>query len=163
MTGGTSAQAYKLLKAFDGAQVVLADYGDTPAFAGSNYQMISLGERNDDTIAHHLLNTCLDQQATALLPLHAFEITAVSKAMVLFEEFDIQVLLPSQIELPMYFQNEEDIPVNCNWALFAKGELIFSPAPSVNMADIGVAKALNGVFYIPEEIDGLTAVLYTIP
>jgi hypothetical protein len=163
ITGGNSASSYKILKAFDGYQILLADYGEVPSFAAGSYQLISLGEENEEIIAHHLLNICLDNGVDLILPLHEFEIAAVSKAMILFAEFNIQVLLPEQAELPKYFHSQEDVRKGHNWGLFANGELIYSPAPDVAMAEIGIEKDLNGVFYIPEEKDGLTAILYTIP
>ncbi|WP_432712241.1 hypothetical protein [Pedobacter sp.] len=163
ITGGNHAASYKILKAFEGSQILLADYGEIPAFTAGNYQFITLGEKNVDTIAHHLLNVCLDNGVDTVLPLHEFEVAAVAKAMVLFAEFDIQVLLPEQIELPKYFHSQEDVRKGHNWGVFAKGELIFSPQPTVALVEIGVEKALNGVFYIPEENDALSAILFTIP
>ena len=162
ITGGKSSAVYKILKAFEGYQILLADYGETPAFAAGNYQFVSLGEKNEETTAHQLLNTCLDHGADVFLPLHDFEIIAVAKALILFEEFDIQVLLPSQLEIPMYLQNQEDVPQGRNWALFAKGELIYSPQPSVELTEIGFSKKLNGLFYLPQNVEGLTAVLFTL-
>ena len=163
ITGGKSSQSYKILKAFEGYQILLADYGEIPAFSAGTYQFIGLGERNDEVLAHHLLNTCLDHGADAFLPLHEFEIMAVAKAMVLFEEFNIQVLLPEQSELPKYFYPQEDVRTGHQWALFAKGELIFSPAPTVPMTELGLEKSLNGLFFIPENPGELTAILFTLP
>jgi len=163
ITGGNSASSYKILKAFEGDQILLADYGEIPAFNAGNYQFISLGEKNEDTIAHHLLNVCLDHGADVILPLHEFEVAAVAKAMILFAEFNIQVLLPEQTELPKYFHSQEDVRKGHNWAVFSKGQLIYSPEPDVALVEIGIEKNLNGVFYIPNEPEGLTAILYTIP
>jgi hypothetical protein len=162
ITGGNSPATYKILKAFEGEQILLADYGEIPVFSAGSFQFIGLGEKNEDTIAHHLLNVCLDHGVGLLVPLHEFEVTAVSKAMVLFAEFNIEVLLPEQTELPKYFYSQEDVGKGHNWGVFAKGELIYSPAPDVAMVETGISKSLNGVFYIPENIEGLTAVLYTI-
>ena len=94
ITGGKSAQSLKLLKAYEQDTIILADYGDMPSFPSKHYQFLSLGERNDDTIAHNLLNHCLDEEADAIIPLHAFELEEVAKSVVLFEEFNIRVLIP---------------------------------------------------------------------
>ncbi|MGY0037739.1 hypothetical protein [Pedobacter sp. NJ-S-72] len=59
ITGGKSAQALKILKAFTNDQVLLGDYGDMPSFASAQYQFVSLGDKNEETIAHTLLNACL--------------------------------------------------------------------------------------------------------
>ena len=94
ITGGKSVQALKLVNAFTEDTIVLADYGDMPSFPSAKYFMASLGERNDDIIAHNLLSHCLDHGTDAVLPLHDFEIADITKSKVLFEEFNIQVLIP---------------------------------------------------------------------
>ena len=94
ITGGRSAQALKSLKTFLNDKVILADYGDTPSLVTDQYYFISLGVRNDDIIAHNLLNHCLNEAADAILPLHDFEIAELAKSSVLFEEFNIKVLIP---------------------------------------------------------------------
>jgi len=160
ITGGKSAQALKLLKAFTADQVILGDYGEAPAFSSPQYQFVSLGEKNEDTIAHNLLNACLDQEADRLLPLHHFELEAVVKALVLFEEFNIHVLLPDIQRFPLYFQST---PVNTSvWALYDKGELKFGTAPNLPLHLNGGEEGLNGVFYMQESTVGFNPVLFTI-
>jgi hypothetical protein len=148
ITGGKSAQAQKILKAFTGDQILLGDYGDMPSFASAQYQFVSLGERNDDTIAHTLLNACLDQQADRLLPLYSFELEAVMRSAVLFEEFNIHVLLPDLLHFPLYLS--EKITDKNNWAVFDKGELLYAAIPAAQLAVLGKEKTLNGVFYMNE-------------
>ena len=94
ITGGKSIQALKLVDAYANDAVVLADYGDAPSFPSTKYHFISLGERNDDIIAHNLLNYCLNEGVDAILPLYTFEIEQVAKSTVLFKEFNIDVLMP---------------------------------------------------------------------
>ena len=156
ITGGKSAQSLKLLKAFTEDQVVLGDYGEAPAFSSPQYQFISLGEKNEDTIAHSLLNACLDQEADRLLPLHRFELEAVVKALVLFEEFNIHVLLPNILTFPLYFQQA---PVDTSvWAFYDKSELKFGTDPDLPLHLAG----LNGIFYMQETTAGFNPVLFTI-
>jgi hypothetical protein len=33
----------KLLKAFEGQEIILADYGEIPAFSSSSYKFVTLG------------------------------------------------------------------------------------------------------------------------
>lgn len=94
ITGGKSAHALKMVRVFADDEIVLADYGDMPSFPSARYHFISLGERNDDIIAHNLLNYCLNEGVDAILPLHVFEINEIAKSTVLFEEFNIRVLMP---------------------------------------------------------------------
>ncbi|ATP56988.1 hypothetical protein CPT03_11085 [Pedobacter ginsengisoli] len=99
ITGGKSAQSLKLIKTFADDNIVLADYGDVPSFPSARYYFISLGQRNDEIIAHNLLNHCLNEGVDAVLPLHEFEVNEISKSQVLFEEFNIQVLLPKEDQI----------------------------------------------------------------
>ncbi|RZK78352.1 MAG: hypothetical protein EOO92_11270 [Pedobacter sp.] len=95
ITGGKSAQALKLVNSFLDDEIILADYGDMPNFPSAKYQFITLGKRNDEVVAHNLLTFCLDHGVNAILPLHSFEIDEIVKSKVLFEEFSIKVLEPS--------------------------------------------------------------------
>lgn len=99
ITGGKSAQSLKLVKTFADDNIVLADYGDMPSIPSARYYFISLGERNDEIIAHNLLNHCLNEGVDAVLPLHEFEIADIAKSKVLFEEFNIQVLMPENDQI----------------------------------------------------------------
>jgi hypothetical protein len=157
ITGGKSSQALKLLKAFTGDQVLLADYGDAPVFSSAQYQFVSLGERNEETTAHNLLNACLDQDAERLLPLYAFELEAVVKSAVLFEEFNIHVLLPDLLTFAQYPLTGA---VNLqSWAVYDQGRLIYSSVPSLLYEN---TEGLNGVFYIDETPEGVKRTLFTI-
>ena len=99
ITGGKSVQSLKLLKAYEKDVIVLADYGEMPSFPSKQYQFISLGEKNVDTIAHNLLNHCLDEEVDAIIPLHVFEQEQLQKSVVLFEEFNIRVLMPGMDQI----------------------------------------------------------------
>lgn len=157
ITGGKSSQALKLLKAFTADQVLLADYGEAPSFSSAQYQFVSLGDRNEDTTAHNLLNACLDQDAQRLLPLYAFELEAVVKSAVLFEEFNVHVLLPDLVTFAQYpFSGAVNLQ---SWAVYDKGELIYTSVPEIAA---GYTEGLNGVFYIDQTTEGLKHTLFTI-
>ncbi|MFI5452711.1 hypothetical protein ACHMWN_11200 [Pedobacter sp. UC225_61] len=146
ITGGKSATALKLVKAFDAYQAVLADYGEVPSFISKAYSLISLGAKNEDTLAHTLLNKCLDEGIDLLLPIHHFEIEAVAKAKTLFNEFNIQILLPNREELDHYF-NIENICKSDDWAIFKDGEIVFTSNNDAISNDTN-QKNLNGAFYL---------------
>ena len=92
ITGGKSAHALKQAKRFSGDKIILADYGEMPSFPSATYKFLSLGERNDDIIAHNLLNHCLNEAADAVLALNVFELEELLKSSVLFKEFNIDIL-----------------------------------------------------------------------
>lgn len=144
ITGAKSATALKLFKAFDQYEVLFADYGEIPVFMSKDYQLKSLGKKNEDTLAHVLLSFCLDHGIEAILPLYEEEIEAVSKSNILFNEFGIEILLPKVEYIADYFA--KDIQ-STDWLFFDKGNLIFSTIqPVPELKNIG-SQSLSGVFY----------------
>ena len=125
ITGGTALIPLKLLKAFESAEVVLADYGDVPMLHSKAYQMMSLGPKNEEIIAHNLLTVCLDAGVDWVLPLHAFELEALAKAKVLFAEFGIRLLLPDQEVLAQYLPENRVVALN-EWAIYDSGKLFYA-------------------------------------
>ncbi|RZJ76436.1 MAG: hypothetical protein EOO47_18570 [Flavobacterium sp.] len=141
ITGGTSATALKLLKAFSNAEVVFGDYGSVPGMKTDLYRFESLGEFNEDTLAHNLLNNCLNLGVDTILPLRRDEIEAVAKSAVLFSEFDIHVLLPEANEI-QFFLSQEMVKTE-NWMIVKNGELLFSSNADENV----LPTVLCGAFY----------------
>ena len=94
-----------------------------------------------------------------MLPLHAFEIEAVSRSIVLFEEFGISVLLPEISKLDQYLSAEKQ---SGDWAIYRDGVLLFSSSPADEQLTLGKKAGLNGAFYITAGTDGLEPILFTI-
>ena len=150
ITGGKSAVALKLLKAFENEEVILADYGEVPSFPSSSYKFISLSEKNEDITAHVLLNHCLDYGVDYLLPLYEFEIEPVDKAKILFQEFNVNLLLPGVEDLKTY----SSLPITKTaWAILINGAVVYS---TLETAQLGMLFATNvsGAFYV-EEVNGI--------
>lgn len=145
ITGGTAATALKILKAFEGHEVVLADYGDVPTVSTKAYHFISLGVKNEDIVAHNILNACLNEGADMVLPLYSFEAEAIAKSKVLFNEFGIEVLLPEPADLPVYL-HRGIILKTIDWAVYEHGKLFFSPSDNDVFRSEGEALNLNGAF-----------------
>ena len=134
ITGGKTATALKLIKAFNDAEILLGDYGDMPKINTHNYSFAELGNWNADVLAHNLLTKCLDNGVGVLLPLYEAEIIALSKSMVLFEEFGLKVLLP---ENPQLIQTKFQ-----DWCIFDQGKLLYS---SVDL-QVSSSDSLNGAY-----------------
>lgn len=141
ITGGKSATALKLIKAFPKHKVLLADYGEMPTIPSKLYRFTALGTWNEAVLAHHLLTKCLDEKVDALLPLYAAEISAVARSLILFEEFGIKVFVPEMAELQGAFNDS----ANKHWCIFDVGELLYS---STEHDHTGNSEAtMNGVYY----------------
>jgi hypothetical protein len=158
ITGGKSAVALKLLKAFEGDEVILADYGDVPFFGTAAYRFISLGEKNEETIAHNLLNHVLDCGADAVLPLHTFEIEQIAKTSILFSEFNVSIILPGFDKLQAYLKPT----LKKDWIIINDGEVIYSSMFFEHSSIPEGINQLSGAFYITTIEDKLTLNLITI-
>jgi hypothetical protein len=148
ITGGKTATALKLQKAFSNEQVVLADYGDVPSFSNSSYQFLSLGQLNEDTIAHNLLNFCLDHEIDALLPLHKPAVEALAKADILFSEFNVQLIIPTIEQLETYLSAL--LTEKKNWVIFLNGKIIHASQENEQLIALGEKENLTGAFYYNE-------------
>ncbi|MCX2473357.1 hypothetical protein OQZ33_03335 [Pedobacter sp. MC2016-05] len=141
ITGGNTAKALKLMKAFPSHFVLLADYGDVPGIVTENYAFTSLGKLNQDSIAHLLLNFCITEAIDCIIPLHNYEIEPLAKSAVLFGEYGIQVLTPPADSLLNYISLEK---TNYgNYAVFIQGECIFASGDEIFIKQ---NEELNGVF-----------------
>ncbi len=113
------------------------------------YRLVSLGKFLPDALAHQLLQSCLDYDADAILPVLAEEILAVAQAAVLFDEFGITVLLPVDAEsyLPAV-----DLPAT-NWSVWMNGQPVAAvPELSEAQFDLGRSLKLQGAFQLdPQE------------
>lgn len=155
ITGGNNARALKLLKAFPKHFILFADYGEVPAVTTDYYAFASLGTLNKESIAHILLNFCITESIDCIIPLHDFEVEPLAKSAVLFKEYGIEVLLPSQKNLTTYL-SQQKVNYN-NIMVFIKGDCIFTNTESL---PLNKPVNLNGVFSFDQ--DGLELKLFTI-
>ncbi len=94
ITAGLSAKSFKLVNLLNEHSIFLADYGELPSMNLPNVLFKSLGDRNEETLAHTLLSACLDLNAEVCVPLWDNEIKSCRAAKILFEEFGIQLVVP---------------------------------------------------------------------
>ncbi|MCJ0743576.1 hypothetical protein [Pedobacter montanisoli] len=151
ITAATTATAIKIKKAFAGFELILADYGEVPQLQTENYSFLSLGNQNKESAAHILLTSCLDHNVDMILPLYRFEIEAVSKAVTLFTEYGIKVLLPRTDLLPQY-----DVQTDLkNWIILENGNILYQSFPEHIRNEEAANLKLNGAFYIEPQTEKL--------
>ncbi len=141
ITGGKTATALKLIKAFPSHQIVLGDYGEMPSIASSVYTFAVLGGWNEEIAAHHLLTKCLDLGVDALLPLYEGEIKAVAKSLLLFEEFGLKVFVPAPSDFPAQRFTGKYVCV------FEQGELQYTNVEEIGALIDHKSQKLNGAYY----------------
>lgn len=144
ITGGKSAIAFKIAKAFVGNTVILADYGEMPQMSGGNYQLESLGTLDPDVIAHRMLTLCLDWGVDAVLPLYSLELEALAKAKVLFEEFNIRLFVPDGLNFS-YDRKVKGI-IKENWGIFYEGTSVFVLNSDSDQQSRALSSQITGLF-----------------
>ncbi len=146
ITGGKNAKVLKLLKAFSKDFIVFGDYGEVPQISTKIYRFASLGIKNEQSIAHILLDFCLSESIEIVIPTHRFEIEQMAKSIQLFSEYDITVLLPSVESLKDFFWEEKS--TDAGFVVLKKGKCIFSSTE--NVIETWPAE-LSGVFELQSE------------
>ena len=146
ITGGKNAKVLKLLKAFSNDFIVFGDYGEVPEMSARTYRLASLGIKNEQSIAHVLLDFCLSESIELIIPTHRFEIEQMAKSIQLFSEYDITVLLPSAETLDGFLSEEKSF--DAGFVVLKKGKCIFSSTE--NAIETWPAE-LSGVFELQSE------------
>ncbi|MFD2600331.1 hypothetical protein ACFSQ3_15360 [Sphingobacterium corticis] len=77
----------------DKHEVVLATYEEIPSVLVKKFK--SIPNAANPVFAHEMLKLCLDQGVDYLLPLGLSEIETLKASTLLFEEYGIQILIPS--------------------------------------------------------------------
>lgn len=149
ITGGNSATAFKLTKAFKNYSILLADYGVVPDFSYENTQIKSMGVLQGDSVVHQLLSFCLDHEIDLLLPLHQNEIIELHKSINLFNEFNVQLLIPNH-HLSTYI-SEVKMSNQTDWFVHLNGKIMFASNPLSNNSQFIQDTDINGAFYLNEE------------
>jgi len=149
ITGGNSATALKLTKAFNNYAILLADYGVVPDFSYGSTQIKSMGALQNDSLVHHLLSFCLDHEVDLLLPLYPNEIEELHKSINLFNEFNIQLLIPSD-HLSTYISTVK-MPNQTDWFVHFNGKILFASNTLLIDNQFSQKMVVNGVFYLNEE------------
>jgi len=80
----------------DQFSVQLASCEDVPDLFVKSGRVKVIPRGMNPTYAHELLKVCLDLEVTFVLPLGKSEVATLAQSSVLFEEYGIQVLLPSK-------------------------------------------------------------------
>ena len=95
---------------------------------------------------------------TLLLPLRNFELEAVVKSAVLFEEFNIHILLPAMDNFASYPQT--GAVDKQSWAVYDQGKLVYAAVD--NLALVTAGATLNGAFYMDQTAEGFNPILFTV-
>lgn len=121
ITFGTRPLAMRIAKKLSGSfEVLYASSEEIPALLlkSGNYAVIPKGLL--PTFAHEVLKLSLDQQVDYVLPLGGFELEPLAEAKVLFDEYQISVLVPDK-DILGTFAIIENPPADLPYVLLSKG------------------------------------------
>lgn len=135
ITFGTRPLAMRIAKKLAGKfEVLYASSEEIPELLlkSGNYESIPKGLL--PTFAHEVLKLSLDQQVDYVLPLGVFELEPLAEAKVLFEEYQIAVLVPDKDMLGT-FPIIENPPAELPYILLSKGNNLLEDDVAENTLD----------------------------
>ena len=93
ITAALSQQAYRLHRTLNNSDTVFADISELPFIPGR--EGIVIPSYHSMSFTHEILKICLDYHISRVFPLVFGEIAELSKARMLFSEYDISLIIPS--------------------------------------------------------------------
>lgn len=93
ITAAATSAAFRLERILGSDNVYFADHSNLPAIPGKKFLQIPAATSN--SFSHELLKICLDFSIAEIYTLRLDEITELAKSRLLFEEFGISLIIPS--------------------------------------------------------------------
>jgi hypothetical protein len=93
ITGAYDAAAFRIARFLNNEDLFYGVNEDFPNFSGLSFIKIPLA--TSPSFSHEFLKICLHYQIHTIYPIKIEEILELSKAITLFEEFDIKIISPS--------------------------------------------------------------------
>ena len=93
ITAASFAVAYKLERFLNESEVYFAEQIEMPAIPGKKF--IRIPDASSPIFTSELLKLCLDNQIVKIFPLKKSEIEELSEANQLFNEYGINIIIPS--------------------------------------------------------------------
>ena len=94
ITSGTSAFTQRVAELFPKSNIIFADSKPIPSLFLTNGKYIVIPSPQKASFVHEMLALCLDLSIHKLLPLNEEELIPLAKNRLLFEEYEITVLVP---------------------------------------------------------------------
>lgn len=99
ITAAASAESHRLQRTLELSDVIFADEQNLPAALFGKTRFIQIPSGGSFSFSHQLLSLCLDYAIEIVFPLRKTEVLALAEAKTLFEEYNIQVIVPEIAEL----------------------------------------------------------------
>jgi hypothetical protein len=93
ITAASDSAAFRLARLFSEKVIFLGSIEEIPNFGDTKF--IKIPSAKSPSFSHELLKICLDNHVNEVYPLVFDEIVELSASRVLFEEFNIKIIIPS--------------------------------------------------------------------
>lgn len=135
ITFGTRPLAMRIARKLAGSfEVLYASSEEIPELLLKSGNYVSIPKGLLPTFAHEVLKLSLDQQVDYVLPLGGFELEPLAEAKVLFDEYQIAVLVPDK-DILETFPILENPPADLPYVLLSKGNNLFGDDVYENKVD----------------------------
>lgn len=139
ITGASNAAAFRLARLFAKEGLVFGSNEQLSDF--SSFKFITIPLATSPSFCHELLKICLDNQIKEIFPLLKNEIIELASSKVLFEEFDIKIIMPSINFINLGLLNLDKS--QCKVVIIKNSEFIAGDLPPQNK----LPKEESGIFY----------------
>lgn len=139
ITSASDSAAFRIARLLNDKNLVFGSIEKMPDITGSKF--IRIPPANSPSFTHELLKICIDHQIHGIFPLMKDEIIELSSSRVLFEEFDIKIIIPSIKFIHLNFLSP--LTKLSKLAIMVNGVFIAGDIPSSNILPI---QEENGIF-----------------
>ncbi|WP_291402341.1 hypothetical protein [Daejeonella sp.] len=139
ITAASDSAAFRLARLFSEKVLFFGSIEEIPNFGDKKF--IKIPSAKSPSFAHELLKICLDNEINEVYPLVLDEIIELSTSRILFEEFNIKIIIPSINFINLELLNHSKLLINL--IVLINGVVVAGDCPPNNSLPF---QEVNGVF-----------------
>jgi len=93
ITAAADSAAFRLARILNNENVIFGGYDEMPVISGKRF--LRIPSANSSSFIHEVLKICIDHNVKEIYPIRKDEILELSTSRLLFQEFDIKLIIPS--------------------------------------------------------------------
>lgn len=139
ITAASDSAAFRLARLFSEKVLFFGSIEEMPNIGDTKF--IKIPSAKSPSFAHELLKICLDNEINEVYPLVLDEIIELSTSRILFEEFNIKIIIPSINFINLELLNHSKLLINL--IVLINGVVVAGDCPPNNSLPF---QEVNGVF-----------------
>jgi hypothetical protein len=140
ITSASDSAAFHIARLLEDENLIFGTIEQMPDITGSKF--IRIPAASSPSFTHELLKICIDHQIHEIFPLMKDEIVELSSSRVLFEEFDIKIVIPSINSVYLNFLSPA--PQLSKLVVMVNGVFIAGDIPPSSISEM---QDENGIFH----------------